>query len=47
MVITDNLVPYPCVPISISQMYVDYVVKVDQIGDSAKIGAGADRVINY
>lgn len=43
IVITDNLVPYPCVPISISQMYVDYVVKVDQIGDSAKIGAGAAR----
>lgn len=44
VVITDNLVPYPCVPISISQMYVDYVVKVDQIGDPAKIGAGATRM---
>ena len=44
VVVTDNLVPYPCVPISISQMYVDYVVKVDQIGDSAKIGAGAARM---
>ena len=28
VVITDHMVPYPCVPISISQMYVDYVVKV-------------------
>lgn len=44
VVVTDNLVPYPCVPISISQMYVDYVVKVEQIGDSAKIGAGAARM---
>ena len=44
VVITDNLVPYPCVPMSISQMYVDYVVKVDRIGDSAKIGAGAARM---
>ncbi len=44
VVITDNLVPYPCVPASISQDYVDYVVKVDQIGDSAKIGRGAARV---
>lgn len=44
VVITDHLVPYPCVPISISQMYVDYVVKVDQIGDPAKIGAGAARM---
>ena len=44
VVITDNLVPYPCVPMSISQMYVDYVVKVDEIGDPAKIGAGATRM---
>lgn len=44
VVVTDHLVPYPCVPISISQMYVDYVVKVDQIGDAAKIGAGAARM---
>ena len=44
VVITDNIVPYPCVPMSISQMYVDYVVKVDEIGDPAKIGAGATRM---
>lgn len=44
VVITDNLVDYPCVPASISQQYVDYVVKVDAIGDPAKIGAGAARL---
>lgn len=44
IVITDNLVEYPCCPISISQQYVDYVVKVDSIGDPAKIGAGAARL---
>ncbi len=44
VVITDNLVEYPCVPASISQQYVDYVVKVDSIGDPAKIGAGAARL---
>ena len=44
VVVTDNLVPYPCVPISISQMYVDYVVKVEEIGDPKKIGAGATRM---
>ena len=44
VVITDNIVPYPCVPMSISQMYVDYVVKVDEIGDPKKIGAGATRM---
>ena len=44
IVITDNLVDYPCCPVSISQQYVDYVVKVDTIGDPAKIGAGAARL---
>jgi len=44
VVITDNLVDYPCVPASISQQYVDYVVKVDQIGDPEMIGKGAARL---
>ncbi|HQE65491.1 MAG TPA: citrate lyase subunit alpha [Bacillota bacterium] len=44
IVITDNLVDYPCVPISISQQYVDYVVKVEKIGIPEKIGAGATRM---
>ena len=44
VIITDNLVDYPCVPASITQDYVDYVVRVEQIGDSAKIGKGAARV---
>ena len=44
VVVTDNLVEYPCLPTSISQQYVDYVVKVDQIGDPEKIGKGAARL---
>ena len=44
VVITDHLVPYPCVHASISQQYVDYVVTVDQIGDSNLIGKGAARL---
>lgn len=44
VVITDNLVPYPCVPPSISQHEVDYVVVVDQIGNNALIGKGSARV---
>lgn len=44
VVVTDNLVDYPCCPASISQQWVDYVVKVDSIGDPAKIGAGAARL---
>ncbi len=44
VVVTDTLVPYPCCPASISQQFVDYVVEVEQIGDPAKIGAGAARL---
>ena len=44
IVITDYLVDYPCNPVSISQQYVDYVVKVDRIGDPDKIGKGAARM---
>lgn len=44
IVVTDHLVEYPCIPISISQEYVDFVVVVDTIGDAAKIGAGAARI---
>lgn len=44
VIVTDHLVEYPCCPASISQQYVDYVVKVDSIGDPEKIGAGAARL---
>lgn len=44
IVITDTLVDYPCVPVSISQQYVDYVVVVPQIGNPEKIGTGAARL---
>ena len=44
IVVTDHLVDYPCCPVSISQQYVDCVVKVNQIGDPEKIGSGATRV---
>lgn len=40
---TDNLVEFPVSSISIPQRLVDYVVKVDQIGDPSKIAAGALR----
>lgn len=41
--ITDTLVPYPNMPASISQIDVDYVVVVDEIGDPAKIATGAAK----
>ena len=44
VVVTDTLVEFPCCPASISQQFVDFVVEVDQIGDPAKIGAGAARL---
>jgi len=44
IVVTDNIVEYPCIPISIRQSFVDYVVKVDSIGDPAKIATGTTRI---
>lgn len=43
VIITDNLVPYPNTPFSISQRLVDYIVLVDSIGDPNKIMSGATR----
>lgn len=42
--ITDNLVNYPTCPIEISQEYVDYVVKVDSIGDTKGIVSGTTQI---
>ena len=44
VVVTDNIVDYPCVPQSITQNYIDYVVKVDSIGDPTKIAGGSTRI---
>lgn len=44
VVITDNLVEYPLAPISIDESYVDYVVKVDSIGDPRGIVSGTTRI---
>lgn len=44
VVVSDNLVEFPCTPISIRQDWVDYVVKVDSIGDPSKIATGTTRI---
>lgn len=44
IVVTDNIVEYPCIPISIRQSFVDYVAKVDSIGDPARIATGTTRI---
>lgn len=43
VIITDTLVDFPNAPASIEQTYVDYVVKIDSIGDPAGIASGATR----
>jgi len=42
--ITDNLVPYPACPIEISQVFVDYVVQVESIGDPKGIVSGTTKI---
>jgi len=44
IVVTDNLVPFPCVPWQIQGNNVDYVVEVDSVGDPSKIVSGTTRV---
>ncbi len=42
--VTDNLVRFPASPISISQSEVDYVVKIDSLGDPSKIVSTTTRL---
>lgn len=42
--ITDHLLPFPLSPISIEQTRVDYVVKVDCIGDPKGIVSGTTKI---
>src|SRR5438132_822759 len=42
--VTDNLVPFPCLPWQIQGNNVDYVVEVDSIGDPAKIVSGTTQI---
>ncbi len=44
IVVTDNLVPFPCVPWQIQGNDVDYVVEVDSIGDPARIVSGTTQI---
>ncbi len=44
IVATNNLVPFPCVPWQIQGNNVDFVVKVDNLGDSSKIVSGTTEV---
>ena len=44
IVVTDNMVPFPCVPWQIQGNYVDYTVKVDKAGDPDKIISGTTKI---
>ncbi len=44
IVVTDNLVPFPCIPWQIQGNYVDYTVVIDKLGDSEKIVSGTTQI---
>ncbi len=44
IVVTDHLVPFPCIPWQIQGNHVDYVVAVDSIGDPSKIVSGTTEI---
>lgn len=44
IVVTDNLVPFPCVPWQIQGNNVDFVVEVPSIGDPSKIVSGTTQI---
>lgn len=44
IVVTDTLMPFPCVPWSIQGNHVDYVVRIPSLGDPEKIVSGTTVV---
>jgi citrate lyase subunit alpha/citrate CoA-transferase len=44
IVVTDNLVTFPCIPWQIQGNNVDFVVEVDSIGDPSKIVSGTTQI---
>jgi len=44
IVVTDNTVPFPCIPWQIQGNNVDFVVEVDSIGDPSKIVSGTTQI---
>lgn len=44
VVVTDNLINFPCIPMQIEGNYVDFVVEVEKIGIPEKIVSGTTKV---
>ncbi len=44
IVVTDNMVAFPCVPWQIQGNYIDYTVEVDKVGEPEKIISGTTQI---
>jgi citrate lyase subunit alpha/citrate CoA-transferase len=44
IVVTDNLIEFPCVPWQVQGNYVDFVTTMDAIGDATKIVSGTTQI---
>ena len=44
IIVTDNIVGFPCIPWQIQGNYVDHVVVMDSVGDPAKIISGTTQI---
>lgn len=44
IVVTDNMIPFPCIPWQIQGNHVDYTVKVDKVGIPEKIISGTTQI---
>ncbi|MCD4652109.1 MAG: citrate lyase subunit alpha [Candidatus Cloacimonetes bacterium] len=44
IIVTDNCIPFPCIPWQIQGNYVDYVVEMEQIGIPEKIVSGTTQI---
>ena len=44
IVVTDNMIPFPCIPWQIQGNYVDYTVLVDKVGEPEKIISGTTKI---
>ncbi|MDH3284212.1 MAG: citrate lyase subunit alpha [Acidobacteriota bacterium] len=44
IVVTDNLVPFPCIPWQIQGNNVDFVVEAESVGDPGQIVSGTTRI---
>ena len=44
IVVTDNMVPFPCIPWQIQGNYVDFTVELDKLGEPEKIISGTTQI---